>query len=96
MRKKLIAVFQKPSPNNDYARSIVQLKVFNELSLHYDITDIHPKDLNIPEYKGSPGSIDSVQNMTIINPENNTIEAGGYHNLGLCPGEVEEFCSQED
>jgi hypothetical protein len=32
----------------------------------------------------------------IINPENNTIEAGGYHNLGLCPGEVEEFCSQED
>lgn len=71
MRKKLIAVFQKPSPNNDYARSIVQLKVFNELSLHYDITDVHPKDLNIPEYKGSPGSINSVQNMTIINPENN-------------------------
>lgn len=71
MKTKLIAVFQKTAPNNDYARSIVQLKIFNELQLNYDITDVHPKDLNIPEYKGSPGSIDSVQNMTIVNTKNN-------------------------
>ena len=66
-------IFQKTNKNDDYARARVLLGVFNELDRDekYQITHVNPKELNIPPFKGSSGSIDSVQNMTIVNPNNN-------------------------
>lgn len=68
--KKLIAIFNKPNENNDYARSIVQLKVFNELKKNYDIESYSAKEYGIKNFKSSVVSVDSVQNMTILNPDN--------------------------
>ena len=64
-------IFSKANHKNTYARSVVQLKVYEALLKDYDINVINPRSIIKKGHAQGPDSIDSIQVMTIANPANN-------------------------
>ena len=74
-KQRLQVIFHKPSrPDVNYARLRVQLYVYNKLNEmdEYEVEHVRPESLDIydEKFKTSSVSINSVQVMTIVNPDN--------------------------
>lgn len=65
-------IFHKTTEKDNYARSQVLLRVYNRLLTYSGISIkvVHPSSLDIGSFNGSCASIDSLNNMTIVNPNN--------------------------